>query len=234
MMENKQQEEIIKLDKKLGLGFKNVNDLKKSFIHRSYLNENRNEKLESNERLEFLGDAVLELVVTEYLFNRFNYPEGELTALRSALVRGKNLSDISESLGIHKCIYLSEGEKRNEGKARSLILANTFEALIGNVYLEMGIEKAKKIVVDHIVVKLDEIIENKLYIDNKSEFQEKVQERMHVTPSYKIIKQNGPDHAKQFTVGVYVNEELIAVGEGSSKSKAEQEAARLGFTKIFS
>jgi ribonuclease-3 len=216
----------------LDIRFDNPEKFNKSFIHRSYLNENKSSDLESNERLEFLGDAVLELVVTKYLFENFDYPEGELTALRSALVRGKNLSDIAESIGVHDCIFLSEGERKNTGKARSLILANTLEAIIGNIYLEFGLDKAAKIINELVITRLDEIIKNKLYIDSKSYLQEMVQESRKITPSYRVLGQDGPDHAKQFTVGVYIEEELVATGEGESKNKAEQQAASQAIENI--
>jgi ribonuclease-3 len=231
-MNSQIQKSIDQLADKLGVKFDNPEKFRRSFIHRSYLNENRSKDLESNERLEFLGDAVLELVVTEYLFKNFNYPEGELTALRSALVRGQNLSNIAESIGVHNCIFLSEGERKNEGKARSLILANTLEAIIGNIYLENGIEQASKVINEFIIVRLSEIIKNKSYIDSKSALQEKVQETRKITPSYKMLSQDGPDHAKKFTVGVYIQDELIATGEGESKNKAEQQAASEAIEKI--
>jgi ribonuclease III len=233
MSNQTQQAAINKLAERLSLKFDEPEKFNRSFIHRSYLNENRSKDLESNERLEFLGDAVLELVVTKYLFENFDYPEGELTALRSALVRGKNLSDIAESVGVHDCIFLSEGEKKNTGKARSLILANTFEAMIGNVYLENGLDEASRIIKDLVITKLDEIIKNKSYIDSKSYLQEKIQETRKVTPSYKMLSQDGPDHAKQFTVGVYIDDELVATGEGESKNKAEQQAASEAINKIL-
>jgi len=228
-----QQIAINKLAEKLSVKFDVPEKFNRSFIHRSYLNENRSKDLESNERLEFLGDAVLELVVTKYLFENFDYPEGELTALRSALVRGKNLSDIAESIGVHDCIFLSEGEKKNIGKARSLILANTLEAIIGNIYLENGLDEASRVINELVLSKLDEIIENKSYIDSKSYLQEKIQETKKVTPSYKMLGQDGPDHAKKFTVGVYIEDELIATGEGESKNKAEQQAASQAVKKII-
>jgi ribonuclease-3 len=231
-MNSQIQKAIDQLANKLELKFDKPDKFYKSFIHRSYLNENRSNDLKSNERLEFLGDAVLELVVTEYLFKNFDYPEGELTALRSALVRGKNLSDIAESVGVHDCIFLSEGEKKNTGKARSLILANTFEAIIGNIYLENGMGEAARVINKLVITKLDEIIKNKSYIDSKSFLQEKIQETKKVTPSYKLLSQEGPDHAKRFTVGVYIQDELIAIGEGESKSKAEQQAATKAIKKI--
>lgn len=231
-MNNQIQKAIDQLADKLDVKFDEPEKFYRSFIHRSYLNENKSKELESNERLEFLGDAVLELVVTEYLFKNFNYPEGELTALRSALVRGKNLSDIAESIGVHNCIFLSEGERKNTGKARSLILANTLEAIIGNIYLESGMEQASKVINKFIITKLDEIIRSKSYIDSKSALQEKVQETRKITPSYKLLSQEGPDHAKRFTVGVYIQDELIATGEGESKNKAEQQAASQAIEEI--
>ena len=207
-----------------------------SFVHRSYLNENPKFDLENNERLEFLGDAVLELSVTKYLFEKYDdKPEGELTALRSALVRGKNLSDIAANLGLLENLMLSTGEKNATEKARSLILANTLEALIGAIYLDLGFEVADKFINNNIIAtNIKKIIEEKLYIDAKSEFQEKVQEKFKVTPRYSVLEQSGPDHDKIFLSGVYINEKLIAKAEGSSKNIAEQKAAEEALKVLFS
>jgi len=206
-----------------------------AFVHRSYLNENPGFSLENNERLEFLGDAVLELSVTKYLFGKYcDKPEGELTALRSALVRGKNLSDIASGLGLIDNLMLSTGEKNATEKARSLILANTLEALIGAIYLDLGFDKADEFITQNIIrTNIKKIIEEKLYIDAKSEFQEKVQERFKVTPRYSVLEQSGPDHDKIFISGVYINEKLIAKAEGSSKNIAEQKAAEEALKVLF-
>lgn len=214
-----------------------VGDLKlylNAFVHRSYLNENPSFKIDNNERLEFLGDAVLELSVTKYLFNKFDKPEGELTALRSALVRGKNLSNIAQKIGIEDNMLLSAGEKKSSEKAKSLILANALEALIGAIYLDAGFEKADEFILNKIIKEnIEKIIEEKLYIDAKSEFQEKVQEKYKITPKYSVIEESGPDHNKIFISGVYIGEKLIAKAEGTSKNLAEQNAAEKAIKKIF-
>jgi ribonuclease-3 len=232
----KMNEDIIKnikkIEKKFSLKFKNPDLLIKAFVHRSYLNEN-NLAEESNERLEFLGDAVLELVITEYLFEKFDKNEGELTAIRSALVRGKNLSKIAKELELDDCLFLSIGEKKSSEKAKDLILANTLEAFIGAIYLDLGYDIVRTFIIEHVASKVDFILEEKLYIDSKSELQEKIQETDKVTPHYRVLKEEGPDHNKKFTSGVYVADELIATGDGSSKNAAEQEAARLALQKLY-
>ena len=224
---------IESLGKKLSLSFSNFDIFQNAFVHRSYLNENPGFKLPNNERLEFLGDAVLELVVTKYLFDNFPNPEGELTALRSALVRGRNLSEISTELGVFECLYLSSGEEKGSDKARGLILANCLEAIIGAIYIDKGFEEAHKFVKKYIIdKKIDGILDEKLYIDPKSQFQEIIQEQNKVTPNYRIISESGPDHDKRFVSGVYIEEKLIAEGSGSSKSISEQEAAKEAL-KVF-
>lgn len=219
------KQKISQLAEKLGLKFNNPDMLENAFVHRSYLNENPSFKLENNERLEFLGDAVLELISTEYLYRNYKKNEGELTALRSALVRGKNLSEVADGLGFFDYLYLSQGEKKASDKARGLLLANCLEAVIGAIYLDLGLEVTRKFVEDKILVKIDSVLSEKLYIDAKSEFQELVQEKYKVTPHYKVIDENGPDHEKQFTSGVFISDKMIAKGLGSSKSLAEQNAA---------
>jgi len=211
--------------KKIGTDFKNKELLTQVFVHRSYLNENIGFQLDHNERLEFLGDAVLELIVTEYLFNKLPNPEGELTNLRSALVRGKMLSDIALSLGINEYLYLSKGEAKSEGRARQIILANTFEALVGAIYLDQGYDQTKKFVLKYLLGKLQDIIEQKLYLDPKSHLQEISQSELGVTPTYKVIAEYGPDHNKSFSVGCYLDDKLIGEGSGSSKQTAESAAA---------
>jgi len=215
------------LEKKLGIKFKNKDLLKQAFVHRSYLNENPGLGLEQNERLEFLGDAVLELIITEYLYKKYTEKaEGELTNWRASLVNAKMLALVAEELGFNDFLLLSRGESKEIGKARQYILANTFEAFIGAAYLDSGYEIVEGFIEKYLLVKLPNIIQNKLYKDSKSHFQEEAQERDGVTPVYKVIKEWGPDHKKKFTVGVFLNENLIAEGEGYSKQEAEEEAAK--------
>ncbi len=211
--------------KKLVYNFKNKKLLKQVFVHRSYLNENIGFDLDHNERLEFLGDAVLELVVTEYLFENFDNPEGELTNLRSALVKGPMLSEVAKDLGMEKNLYLSRGEAKAEGKSRQLILANVFEALIGAIYLDQGYKAAVEFVKKNLICHLQKIIDEKLFLDPKSHLQELSQEQLDVTPVYKVLEEHGPDHAKSFTVGCFVNDRLIGEGSGSAKQAAESAAA---------
>jgi len=225
-MEKKKIDCISRFIKKAGIKAK-PEDLINSFVHRSYLNETKDVSLENNERLEFLGDAVLELVSTEFLYNKYkNKSEGELTALRSALVRGKNLSGTAEKLGVFDCLFLSKGESRASGKARGLILANTIEAIIGAIYLKSSLDEARKFIHNHILSIIDKVISDKLYVDSKSEFQERTQEKEKITPHYKVVEEEGPDHNKNFISGVYIGNKLIAKGRGASKSQAEQDAAR--------
>ncbi len=215
------------LEKKLSLKFKNKDLLVQAFCHRSYLNENPKFYLEHNERLEFLGDAVLELVVTEYLYQ--TYPkksEGELTNWRAALVNAKMLAEVAKSLDFNDFLLLSKGESREMGKARLYILANTFEAFIGAVYLDQGYKACQEFIKKYLIIRLPEIIEKGLFKDAKSHFQEEAQERVGITPVYKVLEEWGPDHAKHFIVGVYLGDELVAKGDGSSKQEAELEAAQ--------
>jgi len=215
------------LEKKLNFKFKNKDLLVQAFVHRSYLNENPGFHLFHNERLEFLGDAVLELVVTEYLFQKYpEKAEGELTNWRAALVNAKILSAVAKDLDFDDFLFLSRGETKETGKGRQYILANTFEALIGGLYLDQGYGSCQKFIEKYLIKELPRIIESGLFKDVKSRFQEEAQERAEVTPFYKVLEEWGPDHAKHFIVGVFLGEELIAKGEGSSKQEAELEAAR--------
>ena len=215
------------VEKKLGLKFKKKDLLVQAFCHRSYLNENPNSNLENNERLEFLGDAVLELIVTENLFKKYpKKSEGELTNWRAALVNARMLSETAGELGFNDYLLLSKGEAKEDGKARQYILANTFEALIGATYLDSGYKKCHDFIKKNLIVKLPEIIEKGLFKDAKSCFQEEAQERTGITPVYKVMKEWGPDHFKHFIIGVFLNSELVAEGEGSSKQEAEVEAAK--------
>jgi len=215
------------LEKKLNLKFKNKGLLSQAFCHRSYLNENPGFGPSHNERLEFLGDAVLELVVTEYLYQNYpQKPEGELTNWRAALVNAKILSAIAKELDFNSFLLLSKGEEKEAGKARQYILADTIEAFIGAVYLDLGYDKAGEFIIKHLVKELPRIIELGLFKDAKSRFQEQAQEKTGITPTYEVLKSWGPDHAKNFVIGVFLEKELVAKGEGSSKQEAEDEAAK--------
>lgn len=214
------------LEKNIGYHFKEASFLEIVLTHRSYLNEHRGTKLEHNERMEFLGDAVLELIVTEYLYSHYKNPEGELTSWRSALVRGTSLSSVAAKIDLEGGLKMSRGEAKSSGKSRSLILANALEALIGALYLDGGIKAAEEFINKYLIVELDNIIERGLYRDSKSALQEIVQEREGVTPVYSIISETGPDHAKVFISAVVVGERELARGEGASKQASEQEAAR--------
>jgi len=221
-----------KLEKNIKIKFKNKNLLKQAFVHRSYLNENPGSKMEQNERLEFLGDAVMELVVTNYLFRHYpKNPEGDLTTWRAALVNSKMLSEISTRLGFNEYLMLSKGEGQDTGRARQFILANTFEAVIGAIYLDRGLDKAEEFICNNLICELKRVLEEKLYLDPKSHFQEEAQGKMGITPSYELIEQEGPDHCKKFVVGVYLGGDLIAKGEGPSKQTAQEDAARKALHK---
>ncbi len=215
-------EKIIKID------FNNKDLLQQAFVHRSYLNENPEFHLKDNERLEFLGDAVLEMVVTEYLYQLYPNSEGELTNWRAALVNAKMLAKIADKIKLNNYLLLSRGEAKDTGRARQYILANAFEALIGAIYLDQGYEKSYQFIKREILKELPEIIKQKLYQDPKSEFQEKAQDKVGITPSYEVIKEWGPDHAKNFIIGVYLDKELVAKGQGVSKQEAQEKAAQAG------
>jgi len=214
------------LEKNIGISFGNKNLLLQAFCHRSYINENPGFLLGHNERMEFLGDAVLELVVTEYLYS--NYPdktEGELTSLRAALVNTKILSEISEGFGFIDFVFLSKGENREVGKLKQSILANTFEALIGAIYLDQGYGECRDFINGNLICKLPNIIKFGLDKDNKSRLQEEAQRIESITPTYKVLEEEGPDHRKNFTVGVFFGDNIIARGTGFSKQAAEEDAA---------
>ncbi len=223
-----------KLQKKIGWKFSDENLIRQALVHRSYLNEHPDFKLGHNERLEFLGDAVLEIIVTEYLYLNFqDTAEGDLTNWRASLVNAKMLYEIAVELGVEEHLYLSKGEARDKNKkSRQFILADAIEAIIGALYLDKGIEAAKDFVLKNVVSKLDDILKNQAYLDPKSHFQEKAQEEKGITPHYQIIDEIGPDHAKIFTVGLYLEEELITTGQGSSKQEAQVAAALAGLKKM--
>ena len=215
------------LEQKIAYIFKDKDLLKEALTHRSYLNENTDWPLPHNERLEFLGDAVLELAVTEELFKRFpDYTEGQLTPIRSALVNYQMMARIGYDMELENSILLSRGEAKDVGRAREVIVANALEAVIGALYLDGGYEKAKTFIDAFILARLAEVIRQGRYRDAKSQMQEQVQEKMKVTPSYRVLKEEGPDHAKMFTVGVFFGETLIATGAGMSKQDGEVEAAK--------
>jgi ribonuclease-3 len=212
---------------KARLGFADVGLLATALTHRSYVNEHRGEVKEHNERLEFLGDAVLELAVTEVLFKRYpEKPEGDLTAYRAALVNTDSLADAAQALGVNEYLRLSKGEAKDTGRARRFILANAFEAIIGALYLDRGYDAARSFIERTLVGKLDEIVAKRLWQDAKSRFQERAQAYLSTTPRYEALSESGPDHDKWFVVGVYVGAELVAEGEGKSKQEAEQAAAQ--------
>lgn len=218
--------DISSLEKSLGVTFLDKKILQQSVVHRSYLNEHKDFPLDHNERLEFLGDAVLELIVTEYLYSHFENPEGELTNWRAALVNAKMLATIAKEVGIEPHLLLSHGEAKDSNtKARDYILANAMEAVIGAIYLDLGYAVTEQFILKKIVVKLDEILENGLFIDAKSRFQEAAQEKVGVTPTYKVLEEDGPDHDKHFKVGIFLDKELVATGEGTSKQEAQTDAA---------
>jgi len=221
------------LEKKLGIKFKDLQLLQEAMTHRSYLNERPNWTVSHNERLEYLGDAVLELTVSEELYKRFpEWTEGELTILRAALVNYQMLAKIAHELGLEKFILVSRGEMKDSGKGKEVILANAVEALIGSIYLDQGLEKVREFLMRHLFVHLPEILEKKTYKDAKSEFQEIIQERLKLTPTYKVLEEHGPAHQRTFKVGVYCGDDLVAEGYGSSKQEAELAAARQALYEV--
>lgn len=214
------------LETSLGTRFKNSDLLRTALVHRSYLNEHKSFPLEQNERMEFLGDAVIELIVTTHLYNHYQEAEGVLTNWRSSLVNGERLAQLAESLGLYDFMYMSKGEAQDSNqKARNYILANALEAIVGAIYLDRGFSEAKDFIEKKLLVQLPKIIAEKTYIDAKSMFQEKAQEVLSLTPRYKVLSEIGPDHKKKFTVGVYIDKELIAQGDGYSKQEAQSIAA---------
>ena len=221
--------ELKKLEAILGVTFSDVKTLVSAVTHRSFLNENRSATQDHNERLEFLGDAVLELVITDYLFSKYpEKPEGELTSVRAALVNTNTLADASTKLGINDFLLMSKGETKDTGRARLYILANAYEAITGAIYLDQGYPVAREFIARTLFDLTDNIVAKKLWQDAKSRFQEQAQEHAGVTPSYKTTKEEGPDHDRNFTVGVFLRGELIAEGTGKAKQEAEQVAAEKG------
>ena len=217
---------------KIGIDFDNKDYLVQAFVHRSFINESRDFPLHHNERLEFLGDAVLELSVTEYLFRNYLNPEGELTNWRAALVNAEMCSRVARELGMNKYLFLSKGEAQDEdSKARDYILANAIEALIGAIYLDKGLETADEFIKEWVVDKLPEVLEQGLWMDPKSRFQEAAQEKVGITPTYEVIQEEGPDHDKTFLIGVYLDDQKVAAGSGTSKQAAQEDAAKKAMKK---
>jgi ribonuclease-3 len=220
------KENLEDLEQTLGVTFQNKDTLRQALVHRSYLNEHPDFRLGHNERMEFLGDAVLELVVTENLYLNYENPEGELTNWRAALVNADMLSDLCRLLEIEPYLHLSRGESKDkDSKARKYILANAFESIIGAIYIDGGWDAAKSFIQERVLSELPRILKQRLYVDPKSRFQEAAQEHVGVTPSYKVLSEEGPDHAKRFEVGVYLGKEQVAVGTGMSKHEAQVAAA---------
>lgn len=219
--------QLAALEKELGVALDDKNLLRQALVHRSYINEHPDFELDHNERLEFLGDAVLEIIVTEYLYNTFpDKPEGELTNLRASLVNAKMLSEVARDLTIEDNLYLSRGESRDsDSKARSYILADAVEAIIGALYLDQGMEATKDFITKNILNRLGNVLKHELYVDPKSKFQEKAQEVYGLTPHYTVVSEDGPDHAKVFRVAVYIGDAQVAEGTGTSKQEAQVEAA---------
>ena len=224
--------ELDSLEGIIGTKFINQDLLRQALVHRSYLNEHTKFHLPHNERLEFLGDAVLELIVTDYLYHHFANPEGELTNWRASLVNATRCAEVAKEIDLEKYLYLSKGEAKDKsGKARNFILANAVEAIIGAIYLDRGYDQAAKFINTHMISKLEYIITNDLFIDPKTRFQEQIQEKKGVTPQYKVLKEDGPDHNKLFEIGVFVDGKLIAKGQGHSKQEAQVAAAQQALEK---
>lgn len=220
------QQNLTKLEQLIETTFTDKVLLLTAVTHRSYLNEHREATWDHNERLEFLGDAVLELVITDFLFTKYpDKPEGELTAVRAALVNTVSLAAASEQLGFNDFLLMSKGEAKDVGRARQYILANTFESIVGAIYLDQGYAAAKDFIAKQLFAKTEQIVEKRLWQDPKSRFQELAQEHVSVTPTYETLSQDGPDHDRVFTVGAFLRRELIAEGKGRSKQEAEQQAA---------
>lgn len=220
-----------KLKEKLAIEIVNPDLFQEALTHRSYLNEHKDYKHPHNERLEFLGDAVLELAVTRHLFDHFKNPEGELTSFRAALVNGDMLGNIGNALGIQDFLLMSRGEAKDTGRARLYLVANAMESVIGAIYLDQGYDAADDFIKKHVMVRLDEVLAQGLHTDPKSRFQELAQEKTGITPGYRVIREWGPDHDRHFVAGVFLDEEMVAEGEGASKQDAQREAAKQGLLK---
>ena len=228
---NPMQKDLSDLMKALGVTFQNVDTLRQALVHRSYLNQHTTFPLDDNEGLEFLGDAVLELVVTEHLYTHYPNPEGEMTNWRAALVNSVMLAKVATKFDLNDFLLLSRGEAKDTGRARQYILANAVESVIGALYLDQGYGAAKVFIEKFILDELPDILAGKTYRDAKSKLQEEAQERVGVTPTYTVMEEWGPDHAKQFRIGVYLDKDLVGEGSGPSKQDAQQSAAEDGLAK---
>lgn len=233
MKKQKRMNNYDTLETKLGVKFKDKALLEKAFTHRSYLNEHRENGLENNERLEFLGDAVLELIISSDLYRNYpGKPEGELTNIRAAVVRTESLAEESRNLGFGEYLRMSKGEEDSGGKDKDYLLANTFEAVLGAIYLDQGFDVCVSYLSKTLLHKVSNIIENNLFIDPKTQAQELIQAKFKVTPLYEVVQEDGPDHDKIFTVALIVNQKELGRGTGSSKQKAEEEAAKMAIETI--
>jgi len=213
------------------LDFQDWSLLRQAFTHRSFLNEYHRDDWAHNERLEFLGDAVLELVATDYLFRRYpDQTEGDLTAYRAALVNTQTIAEVAAELGMNDYLLLAKGEAKDTGRARQVILANTFEALVGALYLDRGLDAAREFINKNLSPRAETVMAERRWQDAKSFFQERAQAEAEITPTYEVLSEIGPDHNKLFTVGLYLAKELVATGAGHSKQAAEQAAARQALT----
>ena len=216
----------------LGIKFNDISLLDRALTHRSYLNENRDVD-KNNERSEFLGDAVLELIISQYLYRNYpDRPEGDLTSFRSALVRTESLAEASRELNYGKYLRMAKGEEESGGRDKDYILANTFEAVLGAIYIDQGYDKCKELVDKILISKIDHIVENRLDIDSKTKIQEVAQSKFRLTPTYEVKEENGPDHNKEFVVAVKLGKKIIGTGKGASKQKAEEAAAQKGLKYI--
>lgn len=224
---------LLEFEKKIKTNFNNKDLLKQALMHRSYINEHPKSKIKNNERLEFLGDAVLELIITKLLYKRFaKKTEGELTCLRASLVNTKSLARISAKLKINEYLYLSKGESKSINRKKDSILADTFESIIGAIYLDQGLEESEKFIKQHLWPQLTMVLKLQLYLDPKSRLQEITQEKFKIIPCYEIIEEKGPDHSKKFISGVFLKGKLISLGEGGSKQNSEVDAAKKALKKI--
>ena len=222
-----------KIEKNIQITFKNRELLDIALTHRSYLNEHKDLELQNNERLEFLGDAVLELIISDYLFTTYiDKPEGDLTNIRAAIVRTESLAEESRKLGFGEFLKMSKGEEDSGGRDKDYLLANTFEAVLGAIYRDQGFEVCKEYLQRTILQKVEHIVSEELYIDPKTQAQELIQAQYKVTPVYEVIKEEGPDHDKRFTVALVISGKRITTGEGTSKQKAEEDAARNAVKKL--
>lgn len=224
---------LAEFQKKIDYQFQNQALLESALVHRSFINECADKSLGHNERMEFLGDAVLELVVTEYLYNTYpNEPEGELTSWRSTLVKGERLAEVAGELAIGKYLKLSKGEEKSGGREKAYLLANAFEAIIGAIYLDTGFGSARDFIGKFILPRLEQIIADGQHVDAKSKFQELSQEKRSITPEYRVLAETGPDHAKEFEMGAFLSEQEVGRGKGGSKQSAEQSAAADALKKL--